>query len=398
MADERVTINDLRRPIAQQAHKEEAQVNAFLGILFPTIIEGLKTDKQVKVNGLGTFKLQWNEARKSVNVSTGEAIIIEGYNKLVFVPETSVRERINEPFAHLEAMVVDANGVPVEKIAATNPIERLSEQADEIQSLLEDINTAPDTDKPAEELIPEVEVPIATTEATSSQEPTETPQPGPEINSQQPKEETVVVESVQKEFPPMPEPTPRKKEKEFHPWRVAIISMIILLGMLVAAFFFLQNKIVAWADILNGRVNTQQTEEEFWEEIARSEQETAVIQADSLTSDSLQNEEEEHVVEDSKPEEQEAVFSYEAERTYPKIMAIETVNEGSRLTWISKKYYGKKELWVYIYEANRDKLSNPEQLTVGMKLIIPELPIELSDLSRPEAAKQAKELHDKYVR
>ena len=55
-----------------------------------------KTDKQVKINGLGTFKVQAVAPRKSVDVNTGEEIIIEGYNKLVFAPEAGVKELVEK--------------------------------------------------------------------------------------------------------------------------------------------------------------------------------------------------------------------------------------------------------------------------------------------------------------
>ena len=80
---EKLSWSELRRALAVRAGVSEKTAGAFLNGLVNQLINGLKSDKQVKINGLGTFKLQAVAPRKSVNVSTGEEIIIEGYNKLI---------------------------------------------------------------------------------------------------------------------------------------------------------------------------------------------------------------------------------------------------------------------------------------------------------------------------
>ena len=72
----------------------EKTAGVFLNGLINQLIAGLKSDKQVKINGLGMFKLQAVAPRKSVNVSTGEEIRIEGYNKIVFLPEAGLKELV----------------------------------------------------------------------------------------------------------------------------------------------------------------------------------------------------------------------------------------------------------------------------------------------------------------
>ena len=91
---EKLSWTDLRRTLASRAGVSEKEANTFLTALNAEIVEALKTDKQVKINGLGIFKLQAVAPRKSVNVATGEAITIEGYNKVAFVPEAGVKELI----------------------------------------------------------------------------------------------------------------------------------------------------------------------------------------------------------------------------------------------------------------------------------------------------------------
>ena len=101
MADNKLSWSELRRTLMTRAGVSEKEANAFLNAFQSQLVEALKQDKQVKVNGLGTFKLQGVAPRKSVNVTTGEEITIEGYNKIAFVPEAGVKELVesNQPSA-----------------------------------------------------------------------------------------------------------------------------------------------------------------------------------------------------------------------------------------------------------------------------------------------------------
>ena len=77
MAD-KLSWTDLRRVLASRADVSEQKAGAFLNAIQSQLVEALMREKQVKSNGLGTFKVQAVAPRKSVNVNTGEEIIIEG--------------------------------------------------------------------------------------------------------------------------------------------------------------------------------------------------------------------------------------------------------------------------------------------------------------------------------
>ena len=78
---------------------KEEEATEFISAMFDIICEQLDgADKQVKVKGLGTFKVTSVGARASVDVNTGERIIIEGRNKISFTPEVMLRDRVNRPF------------------------------------------------------------------------------------------------------------------------------------------------------------------------------------------------------------------------------------------------------------------------------------------------------------
>jgi len=78
----------------------------FLRLFFAQISEGLKADGNVKIKGLGTFKVVTVDARKSKDVNTGENTIIPAHNKISFTPDSSLAETLNKPYAHFEATYV----------------------------------------------------------------------------------------------------------------------------------------------------------------------------------------------------------------------------------------------------------------------------------------------------
>lgn len=81
--------------------------SAFTAECFKLIAEALPRDKYVKVKGLGTFKLIMVEPRESVDVNTGERILINGHQKVTFTPDTTLRDIINEPFACFETTIIN---------------------------------------------------------------------------------------------------------------------------------------------------------------------------------------------------------------------------------------------------------------------------------------------------
>ena len=79
---------------------------AFVAMVFDVVNEGLQKDKLVKVKGLGTFKVAAVKDRESVNVNTGERVLIEGHDKITFTPDAVLRDFVNKPFAQFETVVV----------------------------------------------------------------------------------------------------------------------------------------------------------------------------------------------------------------------------------------------------------------------------------------------------
>lgn len=100
-------IKDLARQLSEQYELSKEDAEKFVEQMFAVLNEGLHYDKQVKVKGLGTFKVMSVAPRKSVNVQTGEPIIIEGREKISFTPDASMRDAVNRPFAQFETVVLN---------------------------------------------------------------------------------------------------------------------------------------------------------------------------------------------------------------------------------------------------------------------------------------------------
>ena len=102
----------------------------FVSAMFDVMNEGLKTDKLVKVKGLGTFKVQAVKPRESVNVNTGERVLIEGHDKVSFTPDATMKELVNKPFAQFETVVLN-DGVDFTDIDSKYENEATLENVDE---------------------------------------------------------------------------------------------------------------------------------------------------------------------------------------------------------------------------------------------------------------------------
>lgn len=103
----KLTLQDFADYIAQSEGVDKTTAETFVRAFFDIIEEGLIDDKFVKIKGFGTFKLVAVSERESVNINTGERFQISGHTKVSFTPDSTMKELVNRPFAHFEA--VDLN-------------------------------------------------------------------------------------------------------------------------------------------------------------------------------------------------------------------------------------------------------------------------------------------------
>lgn len=208
----KVSISELASKLMEKHGLKRTEAELFIRQFVGVINDGLKNDKSVKVKGLGTFKVQAVSARKSVDVNTGEAIVIEGRDKISFTAEAVMRDLVNAPFAQFETVIVN-DGVDFSEIDAKHEADNT--EAEEPASAV--VEQAPTVEpkqivepKPTPAIEPEPAVepePIVEPEPA----PTVEPEPAPVVE-QEPAptvEPTTVVEPT-----PIVEPTPAVDDSE----------------------------------------------------------------------------------------------------------------------------------------------------------------------------------------
>lgn len=471
----------------KQMGLSKAESTDFADVFQSVLEEALLKDKSVKINGLGTFKLILVEARKSVNVNTGEEIKIAEHYKLTFTPDAALRDKINEPLAHLETIELDddtevptinvsadetletpAEPIELETEPIDEPLQKLVEQAIELKDILADIQALGMSDnletmdevKPEEASIEESEQEdviaqaeqqnevISQTEETpmANQIVDEPAEKNVEAQNEQPVEgintasdeecnPIAVAEELTKVEEKEPEETPLEPDVETQSplsaqdiiaelnnevntprrkttWAWFSIAITLLLAIVVLLIY--QNRdffigMFASANEEDAELLDLSMLQEDGLTLKYSDQEldesTVESQEESFVEDEFVEEinlEIENVV-DSKVDASSDIYNsqfpdfFNYPREYTQFIDVVTINEGSRLTYISLKQYGHKDFWVYIYEANRDVIANPNSIKVGVKLRIPKLAPELIDANNQQCIDYARYLHDIYV-
>ncbi len=432
----------LRSAVARRAGVNDKVAKQFLDALVEQLTQALEQHESVRINGLGTFRIQETAARKSVDVRTGEEITIPPYYRLSFVSDASLKKGIG----------FDNPTITPD----SNPMRRLSEQADEIVGILADMGqhayepsettdvTEKEEDTPVIEETPAVEgnpsieetpavedTPVVeetpVIEETPAVEETpvieETPavEETPVINNEPAKtEEAPVVQatamgtaiaspssSYSYTYIPPTEPRPKEKtkEKKTKSWLVVGIVLVVVCVLLIAAYFVLQYKYSDWMNNLIEKSEAEQILEAEdgqendtteWEKIKLShsnEQEiTEPAQDESAQQEPVQQDVPAQV---QKPK-KESVLT--APRSYKELITIEQMSAGNTLTLMAQKYYGNKDLWVFIYEANLGKIKSPTHIETGTSIRIPKLSEELMDLNNPDTKELVRQLSSQYLK
>jgi len=185
----KINLQQLARILAKKKGISNKVAEAFLKEFFDSIVQNVTTDKLVKVKGLGTFKLIEVLDRESVNVNSGERIVIPGHSKLSFTPETALKDLINKPFADFQAVVLN-EGTSIEemeRVPEATPDSQLpsDEEPNAVDDEEQEVGTEPvqklASVQESEEPEPTPEpAPVAVPEPALEPEPASAPEPTPE--------------------------------------------------------------------------------------------------------------------------------------------------------------------------------------------------------------------------
>lgn len=147
-----VKVNDFARELSEKYGLSLSDASDFIGAMFDVVNEELDdTDSSVKIKGFGTFKVSAVSARASVDVNTGERIIIDGRNKISFTPEVLLRDRVNRPFVQFETVVLN-DGVDFSEI--DDEMDELSDSVIETETQGVQLSPTAPTDQPTDQPSP----------------------------------------------------------------------------------------------------------------------------------------------------------------------------------------------------------------------------------------------------
>jgi len=243
----KMTIQDVSRVLSERKGLNKKDASNFVNLMFDIIQQALERDGIVKVKGLGTFKIIDVDARESVNVNTGERVLIEGHNKITFTPDSLLKELVNKPFSQFETVVLndgvdfdepvdfEKNEEPVPSVDSEIPSEPVQDVSDASSMPLVDFNddykenpvSIGESSEPNTTEVTIQEKPLEPETSSVSEEPERTESPENEVT------EDEVTEDNDEEYH---EPTSDGDGKK---WLYALVACLIgfACGYLLGALF-----------------------------------------------------------------------------------------------------------------------------------------------------------------
>ena len=357
--------------------------------------------------------------------------MIPGHNKLVFVPENAVKDLINEKYAQMRAMDVNEENGNDEN----EQLAKLHNQALEIKGLLDEFNKVDKKESVSVE-------PAAETRSEAKEETVvkETASVAAVTASTS---ETIVGASNGEGYV---EPAPienydtgerkvplvkKKKMSKVIDWILIAFLVISLCGVI----FYIEKETSCFSSFFDTEIaNIKQYINERDSDDAERKEQERLKEKERIQRAALKAREEEMranaektgisdssgyvpveipqkpKVNAEKKEKPSAATAESADKKDNKttaasakpasgeIIATVTIGKGDRLTLLAEKYYGHKDYWVYIFEANKSVIKNPDAVSAGMKLKIPKLGSDKVDVNNPQTLTKAKELAKQYLK
>ena len=238
-------LQEIAARVAKKHNITIKSAESFVSQFFDVVKEGLDADKQVKVKGFGTFKVVTVKPRESINVRTGERVVIESHDKVNFTPDATMKELVNRPFSQFETVElkdnVDFEDIPhdeepaVEEPVVEEPVteEAVTEEAVTEEPVVEEAVTEEPTEEP---VVEEPVVEEAVTEEPVVEEPV----------AEKPTEETKITPLVASTPEDKPEETiatdvvgNSEKQQEENPVKKSNLWIKILAIVAVLALCFI---------------------------------------------------------------------------------------------------------------------------------------------------------------
>ncbi|MBQ6693995.1 MAG: HU family DNA-binding protein [Bacteroidaceae bacterium] len=381
--DAKINYPDLNALLAKQCNINLSKSENFTRHFFNIIIEGLQKDGIVKINGLGTFKMIDVAGRSSVDVNTGEKIEIKEHRKLTFIPSDTLKDKVNQPFAMFEPFEVSDDYVDEEDNSEHQP-----EHQPELQ-LEQQLEQQPEhqPEQQPEHQSEQQETPPQIVEDTHDESPSIPQEPALETPRQESSaHDTKSTETCASGEPAFPNEQPvtesfqstvtspaEKKNNTAKYITYTLLSIIIVTAGVYFGFFFAKDAETSLHEA-KPRVASQESRQQLPPVV--KDEPTDTIKQKAITPQGAEpssDKEEPFVMLD------ELIATHLSSITLGDTLlyvangnsVLHRVGADETLTKISLKYYGDKRLWPYIVHHN--KMSNYNQLEIGMQLAIPRL-------------------------
>lgn len=360
----RLTLQDLADLLADYTDKDKKATERFLKDFIAVVTEGVYTDKIVKVKSLGTFKIVLVDKRESIHVNTGERFVIPAHYKFSFLPDKELKELVNKPFSFFETTEINENVDFSDLDESVDEGKEIESEDESVEDLEPPVEVALEPDSTQEvSYVHEstmISAPISEPVSVDAPAPVETPTidiaHSPSVSEiKESKPSVSYVEESEKQV------ERQNFSKEPMSFRKVIFSLCALFVITFMSLYiyvskdcvkaFLSGKVVMLVDSLPADESVKLPSHEAVPNVA---EDTIAEVAATLPVDTVSFRED-------------TVVSAKKE-----VLDTITIRQGDRLTLIARKYYGHKLFWVYIYDYNKDKISNPNNVPIGTKIEIPE--------------------------
>ena len=212
----KLTLNNIAKVLVEKNGLEPKEAMMFTTAMFDLIHDRLNEEGIVKVKGLGTFKMIRVEARESINVRTGERVLIDSHAKITFTPDAVMKELVNKPFSQFETVVLndDVEFTDMKSEETTDETNN-SEQSESLVDVVSEGGTPEPAPEPAPEPVAEVApepAPVVAPEPVAEVAPEPAPVVAPEPVAEVAPEPTPVV--APEPTREVPEPTVPSADEE----------------------------------------------------------------------------------------------------------------------------------------------------------------------------------------
>lgn len=234
----KISLIELAAVLSKRYGVNKKDATGFVTQMFDIIQQSLEQDKLVKIKGLGTFKIIDVDDRESVNVNTGERVLIEGHPKITFVPDALMKELVNKPFSQFETVVLN-DGVDFED-AASEPSVAEPEIVETEPVVLE--SESEPAAMPLVDFEPEPEpelIPVSEPEAAPKPEAAPEPEPVQEPAMEAEPEQEADPETETEEESESQEEEYEEEASDGRKWWLALLALLIGLagGYILGNYF-----------------------------------------------------------------------------------------------------------------------------------------------------------------